>query len=108
MGKLLEAFDKSVAQSANGQLIAELDDAIVQTGRSIAQSIDDIMADPEASATDKTKALYLAPHLVAILRELLATPAARKQMGLATADTKKASRLQLMKDAAKKAQQPGG
>lgn len=104
MGKLLAAFDKSVAQSANGQLVTELDDAIVQTGRSIAQSIDDILADPTATATDKTKALYLAPHLVAILRELLATPAARKQMGLATADTKKASRLQLIKDQAKKAQ----
>ena len=105
MGALLTAFNKAVEEGTNKQVEAGVDDAIIETGRSIARSIDDILADPEASATDKTKALYLAPHLVAILRELLATPAARKQMGLAAADTKKASRLQLMKDAAKKVQQ---
>ena len=107
MGKLLTAFESAVAEGANKQVEAGVDDAIIQTGRSIAESIDLILADPEASATDKTKALYLAPHLVAILRELLATPAARKQMGLAAADTKKASRLQLMKDQAKKVQGNG-
>ncbi|AVR56671.1 hypothetical protein QDW26_gp03 [Microbacterium phage Didgeridoo] len=105
MGRLLTAFNAAVAESANKQIEAGLDDAIIETGRSVAESIDLILADPEASATDKTKALYLAPHLVAILRELLATPAARKAMGLAASDTKKASRLQLMKDQAKKAQQ---
>lgn len=105
MGKLLTAFESAVAEGANKQVEAGVDDAIIQTGRSIAESIDLILADPEASATDKTKALYLAPHLVAILRELLATPAARKQMGLAAVDTKKASRLQLMKEQAKRAQQ---
>ncbi|UAW08589.1 terminase small subunit [Microbacterium phage Eula] len=105
MAGLLAAFEKAVAEGTNKQVEAGVDDAIIATGRSIAESIDAILADPEASATDKTKALYLAPHLVAILRELLATPAARKQMGLAAADTKKASRLQLMKDQAKRAQQ---
>lgn len=105
MGALLTAFESAVKQGANKQVEAGVDDAIVETGRSIARSIDDILADPEASATDKTKALYLAPHLVAILRELLATPAARKAMGIATSDTKKASRLTLMRDQAKKAQQ---
>lgn len=104
MGALLTAFNKAVEEGTNKQVKAGVDDAIIETGRSIAESIDLILADPEASASDRTKALYLAPHLVAILRELLATPAARKQMGLAAADTKKASRLQLMKDAAKKAQ----
>jgi hypothetical protein len=104
MGALLDAFEKAVDQSTNKQIEAGTDDAIIATGRSIATSIDDILADPEATATDKTKALYLAPHLVGILKELLATPLARKQMGLATADTKKASRLTLMKDQAKKAQ----
>ena len=59
---------------------------------------------PMLAARTGEEALYLAPHLVAILRELLATPAARKAMGLASADTKKASRLQLIKDQAKKAQ----
>ena len=105
MAGLLTAFDAAVA--GNKQIEAGLDDAIIATGRSIAESIDTILADPEATATDRTKALYLAPHLVAILRELLATPAARKAMGVAAADTKKASRLQLIKDQAKKAQQAG-
>ena len=105
MGALLAAFEKAVETGTNRQVEAGLDDAIIATGRSIAQGIDDILPDPEASATDKTKAMYLTPHLVAILRELLATPAARKQMGLAAADTKKASRLQLIKEQAKKAQQ---
>ena len=103
MAGLLTAFDAAVA--GNKQIEAVVDDAVVATGRSIAKAIDDILADETATATDKTKALYLAPHLVAILRDLLATPLARKQMGLAAADTKKASRLQLMKEQAKKVQQ---
>ena len=103
MAGLLTAFDAAVA--GNKQIEAVVDDAVVATGRSIAKAIDDILADPEATATDKTKALYLAPHLLAILKELLATPLARKQMGLATTDAKKASRLQLIKEQAKKAQQ---
>ena len=102
MAGLLTAFDAAVA--GNKQIEAVVDDAVVATGRSIAKAIDDILADDTATATDKTKALYLAPHLVAILRDLLATPLARKQMGLAAADTKKASRLQLMKEQAKKVQ----
>ena len=102
MADLLTAFDAAVA--GNKQIEAGVDDATVATGRSIAKAIDDILADPEATATDKTKALYLAPHLVAILKELLATPLARKQMGLATTESKKASRLQLMKEQAKKTQ----
>ena len=102
MAGLLTAFDAAVA--GNKQIEAVVDDAVVATGRSIAETIDKVLADPEATASDKTKALYLAPHLVSILKELLATPLARKQMGLVTADTKKASRLQLIKDQAKKAQ----
>ena len=104
MATLLEAFDSAVA--GNKQIEA-VDAATVATGRSIAETIDKVLADDTATATDRTKALYLAPHLVSILKELLATPLARKQMGLATADTKKASRLQLIKDQAKKAQADG-
>jgi|GEM_PF-4163372 len=102
---LLSAFNAALEDNKQTE---KVDAAIIETGRSIARSIDSILADPTASATDKTKALYLAPHLVAILRELLATPAARKAVGIAAADTKKASRLQLIKDQAKKAQQTGG
>lgn len=97
-GPLLTAFNQAVEDNQNVELV---DKAIIETGRSIADAIDSITADPEASATDKTKALYLTPHLVSILRELLATPAARKQFGLSAADSKKASRLTLIKDAAK-------
>lgn len=104
MATLLEAFNSAV--ESNKQ-VEDVDAAVIQTGRSIAATIDAVLADPEASASDKTKALYLAPHLVSILTQLLATPMARKQMGLVTADTKKASRLQLIKDQAKKAQQAG-
>ena len=94
MPTLLEAFDSAV--EGNKQIEA-VDAAAVATGRQIAATIDAVLADPDATATEKTKALYLAPHLVSILKELLATPLARKQMGLAAADQKKASRLTLIK-----------
>jgi len=99
---LLAAFDQAVADNKQ---VEDVDKALIETGRSIADSIDKITASDTATATEKTKALYLAPHLVSILRELLATPAARKQFGLAAADQKKASRLQLIKDQAAAAQE---
>lgn len=100
MATILESYNAAIADNPHTE---DLDAALIETGRAIADSIDKITADPEATATEKTKALYLAPHLVSILRELLATPAARKAVGLAAADQKKASRLGLIKDAAKKA-----
>lgn len=102
MTTLLAAFDKAVADNKHKE---DVDGAVIATGQSLAKAIDDILADPEASASDKTKALYLTPHLVAILKELLATPAARKQFGLAAADQKKASRLTLIKEQAAAAQE---
>lgn len=100
MTTLRESFDKAVADNKHKE---DVDGALIATGQTMATAIDDILKDPSATATDKTKALYLTPHLVAILKELLATPAARKQFGLAAADQKKASRLGLIKDQAKKA-----
>lgn len=97
---LLSAFDDAV--KGNRQIEAEVDKAIIESGRSVARAIDDILADPDASATEKTKALYLIPHIVGILRELLATPAARKNFGVAANDTKKASRIANIKDNIKK------
>jgi len=97
-GPLLAAFNQAVKDNKH---LEPVDNATIEAGRSIAKAIDDITADPEASATDKTKALYLTPHLISILRELLATPAARKALGLAAADQKKAGRLSLIKDNAK-------
>lgn len=96
MASLLTAFNDAVA--GNRQVELKVDDAIVESGRTVAKAIDDILADPEASAADKVKALYLIPHIVGILRELLATPAARKSFGVAANDTKKASRIANIKD----------
>jgi hypothetical protein len=96
---LLAAFDEAVA--ANKETTG-VDSALIETGRAIASSIDEITASKTATATEKTKALYLTPHLVAILRELLATPAARKQFKT-TIEQKSASRLELIKKAAGKA-----
>lgn len=98
MTTLLQAFNAAIEGNTH---IEDVDGAVVEAGRAIADSIDKITADPEASATEKTKALYLTPHLVSILRELLATPAARKAVGIAATEQKKASRLSLIKDAAK-------
>jgi hypothetical protein len=100
MASLLAAFNTAV--EGNKQVELKVDDAIIESGRSVAKAIDDILADPEATATEKTKALYLIPHIVSILRELLATPAARKSFGVAAGETKKASRLAGIKDSIKK------
>lgn len=76
MGDLREAFERSVA--ANGQVVSGVDDAVIQSGRTLADQID--YATENLTGQDLTKALYLMPHLVNIYRELLATPAVRKDM----------------------------
>ena len=73
MGDLRDAFDSSV--EANG-LVQPVDQALVQAGRVIAGQIDSAVEFGEGQ--EVTKALYLTPHLVNILKEMLATPAARK------------------------------
>lgn len=77
MGDLLDSFDKTVKD--NG-LLTTTDSALVEAGRTIANQID--YAVENLSGQDVTKALYLTPHLVNILREMLATPAARKAAGI--------------------------
>lgn len=96
---LLAEFNSAVEANTH---ITDVDQAAVTAGRTIAAAIDAIVADESASPTERTKALYLTPHLIAILKELLATPLARKQVGLQAAEGKKASRLSLIQDAAKK------
>jgi hypothetical protein len=71
------AFEKTVAESS---LIQPVDEAVVEAGRKLAARIDEAVEFGEGP--DVTKALYLTPHLLNILRELLATPAARKAAGL--------------------------
>lgn len=100
-GPLLAKFEEAIAGNTH---IEAIDAATVQAGRAIADAIDKITADDTATATEKTKALYLTPHLISILRELLATPMARKAVGIAATEQKKAGRLTLIKEQAKKAQ----
>lgn len=77
MTTLRSSFDATVKANT---LIRPMDAAIVEAGRVIADQID--FAVENLSGQDVTKALYLMPHLVNILRELLATPAVRKAAGL--------------------------
>lgn len=72
-----DAFNRSAATSK--QLIGGLDDALIESGRTIADRIDDAKATAEGS--ELTKALYLLPHMLNVLREMLATPASRAAAG---------------------------
>lgn len=78
MGDLRSAFDGTVKAS---KLIRPVDSALVEAGRKIASQIDRTVEFGEGQ--DVTKALYLVPHMVNILREMLATPASRKAAGIA-------------------------
>lgn len=70
MGELRDAFDRSVAAGS----LTKADQAAVAAGRKLADRID------EAEGADATKAMYLVPHLVSVLRELHLTPAARERL----------------------------
>ena len=60
--------------------LKDTDNALVRTGLEYARQIDKVIQDPEVSATDKTKALYLGPHLINALKELGGTPGSRKDL----------------------------
>lgn len=77
MGELLASYEETVKASDQ---IRPVDRGLVETGRQIAAQID--YAVENLTGQDLTKALYLSPHLVNILRELLATPAARHAAGI--------------------------
>lgn len=78
MGDLGGAFEKSVR--ANEQLLVELDAALVESGRAIAERVDAAIESGEGQ--EVTKALYLLPHLMNVLREMYATPKARLDAGV--------------------------
>jgi hypothetical protein len=67
--ELRAAFDESAQTSV--ELNPSMDKALVEAGRKIADQVD------EAVAAGNERALYLLPHLVNILREMMATPASR-------------------------------
>lgn len=72
-------FETTVTACAGKKgLHAEGEDAaLVASGRKIAHHIDEVFR--TGSQLEKTKALYLMPHLKGILTDMLATPAARAQ-----------------------------
>lgn len=71
-GKLREALEESIAKSKS---LEPVDAGLVAAARTVADRIDDAVA--TADGQELTKALYLIPHLTNLLREMLATPAAR-------------------------------
>ncbi len=85
MGTLLEAFDEGV--KASGSVDAKVDAGLIEAGRTLARQID--YAIDNLSGQEVTKALYLTPHLVNILREMKATPAARAAVEKPVTEAKK-------------------
>jgi len=71
--ELTKAFDASVESS---EYATDADQGLIATGRRIAERVDEAVASGEGQ--EVTKALYLVPHMMNVLRELLATPAARE------------------------------
>ncbi len=71
------AFDASVQTST---VVTGVDAALIEAGRKIADRVD--VATALGEGIEVTKALYLVPHMVNILRELLATPASRVAAGI--------------------------
>lgn len=70
-GSLVEAFESTVGAAP----LAEIDAAVVATGRRLAYQIDTVVR--AGKPIETTKALYLVPHLMNVLREIGATPSAR-------------------------------
>jgi hypothetical protein len=82
MGDLRDAFDATVKASS---LIQPVDSALLEAGRKIADRVDEATAGGEGQ--EVTKALYLLPHMMNILREMFATPTARKAAGIEEKET---------------------
>jgi hypothetical protein len=87
---LRDAYDASIESSTQVQAV---DKALVEFGRTIADRVDEAVA--SGKGQEVTKALYLVPHAVNILREALATPASRHAAGLVVNDHKEGKLAQL-------------
>lgn len=77
-GGMLEAFDKTIASLSTVDTTG-LDSAAIEAGRTLARQID--AAIRSGTGQDVTKALYLVPHLMNVLKELGATPTSRSPNG---------------------------
>lgn len=94
---LLGEFNRSVAAGkAAGAIDLDRDAAAIQAGRDLAAQLD--FAKENMTGPDLTKALYLMPHVMAILEKLLATPKAR-QDAKASASTPGTSKVTEMRNA---------
>ena len=86
MGDLRDAFDASVAAALKatdeGRLDAKRDAGLIEAGRKIADRVDE--ATEMGEGQEVTKALYLLPHLMNVMREMYVTPKARLEAGLTT------------------------
>ena len=78
---LIDEFRRTV-QAVKG-LNPDVDAALVAAGETICRQVDATLSGEGVTATEKTKALYLLPHLVNILREMEATPKARSEVKVA-------------------------
>lgn len=81
---LLKAYEDTV-KALDDRLKPE-DSALIQSGRMIASQID--YAVTHGTGIEVTKALYLMPHLMNVLRELGATPDTRGSIANAIQDAK--------------------
>lgn len=79
MGDLREEFDRSV--DASLKIDPDMDAALVEAGRKLADRVDAAVTD-ESGGQEVTKALYLIPHLMNVLREMYATPKSREEAGI--------------------------
>jgi hypothetical protein len=84
-GDMVAMFDASIAALR----LEDADQALVAAGRRIAAKID--AASSTGDAMSETKALYLVPHLMNVLRELGATPAAREALAKRSGGSKEAT-----------------
>lgn len=72
--QLSDQFDRTIeALDLKGA-----DKAAVEAGRTVAKQIDHVLV--HGTPHERTKALYLLPHLMNVLKELGATPAARGEL----------------------------
>lgn len=72
MGDLAAAFEASVAANPD---LTPADAGLIALGRLLARQIDEVM--DSGSAAERTRSLYLGPHLLSVLRAMFATPEAR-------------------------------
>ncbi|MGV9181821.1 terminase small subunit [Arcanobacterium canis] len=84
-GALAAAYESTIQAIEN--LDPEgIDHAVVEAGRAVARQID--FAVKNGTGQEVTKALYLLPHLMNVLKELGATPASRSALTAVAADEK--------------------